>query len=144
MIRNVQASDRAQWDGLWRGYQDFYKVSLPEAVTETAWARFFDAGEAVYCQVAEEDGVLLGFVQYLFHRHTWTIQNVCYLVDLFTVPAARGKGVGRGLIEAVYDAAKAANAPRVYWMTQESNAQAMVLYDKVAEKSGFLQYRKQM
>jgi GNAT superfamily N-acetyltransferase len=142
IIRPLDPADRPAWEVLWRGYQVFYKTDLPDVVTETTWTRFFAADEPVHALVAEADGVLLGLVHYLFHRSTWMIEPVCYLQDLFTAGAARGRGVGRGLIEAVYKAASAEGCSRVYWMTHETNAQAMRLYDQVAEKSGFLQYRK--
>ena len=101
----------------------------------------FRCGRAGACLVAEDNGSLVGLVHYIFHRNTWMVGDVCYLEDLFTAPHARGQGVGRALIEAVYDKARQAGSSRVYWMTQESNAQAMLLYDKVANKPGFLQYR---
>ena len=143
-VREIQPTDRPQWDVLWQGYLTFYKITLPQATTETTWARFFDAAEPVHCLVAEDNGQLLGLVHYIFHRNTWMVGDVCYLEDLFTAPQARGQGVGRALIEAVYDKARQAGSSRVYWMTQESNAQAMLLYDKVATKPGFLQYRKNL
>lgn len=144
IIRQVAEADRAKWAPLWLGYQAFYKVALSDAVTDKTWARLFDVAEPVHCLVAEENGALIGLVHYIFHRNTWMTEDVCYLQDLFTAEAARGKGVGRKLIEAVYQRAKAAGASRVYWMTHESNTQAMILYDKVAVKSGFLQYRKEL
>ena len=91
---------------------------------------------------AEQDGRLLGLVHYLFHRATAMVEDTCYLADLFTNQKARGKGVGRRLIEAVYEAARAAGSSRVYWQTHESNATAQRLYDRVAERSGFIVYRK--
>jgi GNAT superfamily N-acetyltransferase len=96
----------------------------------------------MHALVAESEGELLGLVHFLYHRSTTLIAPVCYLQDLFTVPAGRGKGVGRALINAVYDRAAAAGSPRVYWQTHETNTVAMTLYDKVADKSGFLVYRK--
>jgi GNAT superfamily N-acetyltransferase len=105
------------------------------------WSRFFDGYEPMHALVAEADGGLIGIVHYLFHRNTSMIGPTCYLQDLFTAPAARGRGVGRALIEAVYAAARAAGAGRVYWMTHETNRTAMRLYDQVAERSGFVQYR---
>jgi GNAT superfamily N-acetyltransferase len=144
VIRDAALADRTQWALLWKGYQEFYKVDLPEPTTDTTWKRFFDAAEPVHCMVAEKDGELVGLVHYIFHRNTWMAGPVCYLQDLFTSTAARGHGVGRALIEAVYAKAREAGASRVYWTTHETTAQAMILYDKVAEKSGFLQYRKQV
>lgn len=145
-IRPVTAADYAAWKPLWDGYNAFYgrsgATALPEAVTRTTWARFHDPAEPVHALVAERDGELLGLAHYLFHRSTTQLEPSCYLQDLFTVPAARGLGVGRALIERVYEQASTARAPRVYWQTHETNATAMRLYDQVAEKSGFVVYRK--
>src|SRR3954471_9862956 len=145
-IRSVTSQDHDQWLPLWDGYNAFYGRSGPTAlapeITGVTWQRFFDAYEPVHPLVAESDGRLLGLTHYLFHRSTTAIEPSCYLQDLFTTEQARGKGVGRALIEAVYGAAKAAGASRVYWQTHETNVTAMKLYDQVAEKSGFLVYRK--
>lgn len=143
-IRPVVDADFAQWLPLWTGYNTFYKRTLPEEITAETWARFLDPGEPMHALVAEQDGELLGLVHYLFHRATAMIENTCYLADLFTNQKARGKGVGRLLIEAVYDAARTARASRVYWQTHETNAVAQVLYNEVAERSGFIVYRKQL
>jgi GNAT superfamily N-acetyltransferase len=106
------------------------------------WARFFDAYEPVHALVAERGGELLGLTHYLFHRSTTAIEPLCYLQDLFTAKAARVKGVGRAPINGVYEQARRAGCPRVYWQTHESNHTAMQLYDKIAERSGFVVYRK--
>ena len=143
-IRPVTATDSAQWAPLWEGYNTFYKRVLPDEVTQATWSRFFDAAEPVHALVAEQDGQLLGLVHYLFHRATAMIELNCYLSDLFTNEAARGKGVGRALIEAVYEKARLAGSSRVYWQTHETNTVAQGLYNKVAERSGFIIYRKQI
>jgi GNAT superfamily N-acetyltransferase len=147
-IRAVRREDYEQWLPLWQGYNAFYgrsgETALPPAVTAATWGRFFDAYEPVWALVAEEDGRLLGLVHYLFHRVTNRVEPVCYLEDLFTAEAARGRGVGRALIEAVYERAKAAGVTRVYWQTQETNATARRLYDRVAERSGFIVYGKEV
>jgi GNAT superfamily N-acetyltransferase len=106
------------------------------------WARFFDADEPVHALVAEHEGRLVGLVHYLFHRSTTLLGPTCYLQDLFTDAALRGRGVGRALIAAVNERARAEGAERVYWMTHETNATAMKLYDQVAEKPGFVIYRQ--
>jgi GNAT superfamily N-acetyltransferase len=144
VVRAPTAADFAQWLPLWTGYNTFYKRVLPDAVTQTTWQRFFDEAEPVHALVAEHDGQLLGLVHYLFHRATAMIEPTCYLADLFTSQAARGKGVGKKLIEAVYDKAGAAGCSRVYWQTHETNAVAQVLYNNVAERSGFIVYRRQL
>ena len=106
------------------------------------WARFYDAYEPMHALVAESSGTLLGLTHFIYHRSTIQLSPSCYLQDLFTADAARGRGVGRALILAVYERAKAAGSPRVYWLTHETNTLAMQLYDHVAEKSGFIVYRK--
>ncbi|MCO6048308.1 GNAT family N-acetyltransferase [Mesorhizobium sp. RP14(2022)] len=142
IIRPVEPGDLDQWLLLWQGYLEFYKQPFDRTVTETTWARFFDPSEPVHALVAESENQLVGVTHYIFHRNTWMVNPVCYLQDLFTAPQARGRGVGRKLIEAVYEAAKAAGSPRVYWLTRETNAQAIALYAKIAERSGFIQFRK--
>lgn len=145
-IRPVSRQDYAQWLPLWLGYNAFYGragvTSLPDAIIAMTWARFFDPDEPVHALVADRGGQLLGLAHYLFHRSTITIEPSCYLQDLFTSESARGQGVGRGLIEGVYDQARIAGSHRVYWQTHETNRTAMQLYDQIAEKSGFLVYRK--
>ncbi|UVK38304.1 GNAT family N-acetyltransferase [Mesorhizobium sp. AR10] len=151
-IRPVTRQDFDQWLPLWDGYNAFYgrsdETALPNEITEMTWSRFFDAYEPMDALVAESrgdtgsKGQLLGLVHYLYHRSTTAIAPNCYLQDLFTSEASRGKGVGRALINGVYDRAKAAGSGRVYWLTHETNHRAMKLYDKVGERSGFVVYRK--
>ena len=145
-IRHVTRQDYDQWLPLWDGYNEFYGRSGPTAlnpdITRMTWARFFDAYEPVHALVAEKDGALLGLTHYLFHRSTTAIEPSCYLQDLFTAQAARGQGVASALVYAVYEKARIAGSPRVYWQTHETNLTAQRLYDKVAERSGFIVYRK--
>jgi GNAT superfamily N-acetyltransferase len=143
-VRPVASTDLAQWEALWEGYNTFYERTVPPEITRMTWSRFFDGYEPVHALVAEKDGRLLGLVHYLFHRSTTLIGPTCYLQDLFTTEAARGQGVGRALIESVYERARTAGSLRVYWQTHETNVTAMALYDKVAERSGFLVYRKRL
>lgn len=145
-IRPIVRGDYEQWLPLWDGYNAFYgrsgTTALDPAITAMTWSRFFDAYEPMHALVAESEGRLVGLTHYLFHRSTTSIGPNCYLQDLFTSEAARGKGVGAALIEGVYEAARKAGSPRVYWLTHETNATAIALYDKVAERSGFIVYRK--
>ena len=147
-IRTVEPDDFPAWKVLWDGYNAFYgrhgATALPAEITLTTWSRFFDAYEPMHALVAEHDGKLIGLVHFLLHRSTIQLHPNCYLQDLFTAEAARGKGVGRSLIEQVYAWAKAQRVERVYWQTHETNTTAMRLYDTVAEKSGFVVYRKQI
>ena len=147
-IRPVARQDYDAWLPLWDGYNKFYgrfgKTALPIEITRMTWARFFDAYEPVHALVAESEGKLVGLVHYLFHRSTTLIEPNCYLQDLFTDERTRGKGVGRALIEAVYERARVAGCGRVYWLTHETNATARKLYDKVAENTGFIVYRKML
>ena len=143
-IRMAREADFAHWLPLWKGYQAFYKTSLTEATTATTWSRFHDPAEPMHCAVAELDGNLIGMVHYIRHRSCWTVGDYIYLQDLFAAPEGRGRGVGRALIEHVYAQAALAGASRVWWLTHESNTQAMQLYDRIADKSGFVQYRKML
>ena len=110
VIRPVGADERAAWEPLWNGYLAFYKATLAPGASDVAWQRFHDPDEPMFLLGAYVDGKLTGIVQYLFHRSTWTPGNYCYLQDLFVSDGARGLGVGRALIEAVYEKAKAAGA----------------------------------
>ena len=141
-IRMACDADFAQWLPLWQGYQTFYKTAIADQVTATTWARFLDPQEPMHCAVAEIDGQLVGMVHYIFHRSCWTEGDYVYLQDLFATEARRGQGIGRALIEHVYAAASQAKASRVHWLTHETNTAAMHLYDRIADKSGFVQYRK--
>jgi GNAT superfamily N-acetyltransferase len=125
-------------------YKRFGATALPDAITRVTWERFFDAYEPMYAMVAEDGERLVGLVHYLWHRSTITIEPTCYLQDLFTAEGARGKGVGRALIEAVYEQARLAGVAQVYWRTHVSNATARRLYDQVAEESGSLVYKKRL
>jgi GNAT superfamily N-acetyltransferase len=145
-VRLVARADYDQWLPLWDDYNAFYGRSGPTAlapeITAMTWARLFAAYEPVHGLVAESRGQLLGLTHYLFHRSTTAIEPLCYLQDLFTLEAARGKGVGRALINEVYQQARRAGSPRVYWQTHQTNLTARRLYDKLADDSGFVIYRK--
>jgi GNAT superfamily N-acetyltransferase len=148
LVRDLRNEDFPRWKPLWDGYNAFYgrsgETALPEIVTNLTWARFFDGYDPIYALVAERDGQLLGLVHYLFHRSSTSLTSNCYLQDLFTVESARGKGVGRALIQEVYRRAERAGSGKVYWQTHETNSHAMKLYDQVAEKSGFIVYAKNL
>jgi GNAT superfamily N-acetyltransferase len=147
-IRPVVQEDFPAWKVLWDGYNAFYgrkgETALPIETTKTTWSRFFDAYEPMHAIIAVSSGNVLGLAHYLFHRSTIHHNSICYLQDLFTIEAARGKGIGHALINAVSEHARAGGSPRVYWQTHETNAVAMLLYDKVAVKSGFVVYRKEL
>src|SRR6185437_1644718 len=126
IIRPIERADYARWEPLWDGYNAFYGRAGPTAlapeITQATWARFFDQAEPVHALVAESGAGLVGLAHYLFHRSTTLLAPICYMQDLFTAHAARGQGVGRRLIEAVYARARAAGSARVYWQTHETNA----------------------
>lgn len=143
-IRPIEPRDREQWEPLWAGYNLFYqRPDFPREITEVTWRRFFDPDEPVFGAVAESEGRVVGLVHYLFHRSTTTVEDVCYLQDLFTDPETRSRGVGRALIEFVYEQARAAGLSRVYWQTAENNP-ARKLYDQVAELTAFRRYVKEL
>ena len=148
VIRPVQPQDWTRWLPLWHGYNAFYGRSgasaLPEEITRSTWSRLFDGYEPVHALVAQQGEQLVGLTHYLFHRSTTQLGPNCYLQDLYTAEAARGRGVGRALIEAVGERAKAGGAGSVYWQTHQTNTTAMRLYDQVAAKSGFIVYRREL
>ena len=143
MIRPLTATDETDWRRLWTAYLAFYNTVLPEETFVTTFSRMLSGKDnEFHGLLAVLDGKPVGLTHYLFHRSGWFTDNICYLQDLYADPAVRGKGIGRALIEAVYERASAAKAPKVYWMTQENNATARQLYDRIAVKSPFLVYQK--
>ncbi len=142
-VRPLVAEDEPHWRALWRDYLAFYETELPEDVYASSFARLLgDDPHDFHGLIAEIDGTPVGLVHYLFHRHGWKIENVCYLQDLYAVPEVRGQGVGRKLIEAVYGAADEAGAPSVYWLTQDFNAEARKLYDRLGQLTPFIKYAR--
>lgn len=140
-IRPLQKSDRAQWDALWNGYLEFYEASLPPETYDATFAALL-LGQDMCALVAEQEGRLLGLVHVVFHAHCWRPEGVTYLQDLFALPEARGMGVGRALIEAVYALADARGRPSVYWTTQDHNTVARQLYDRVGQLTPFIKYAR--
>lgn len=142
-VRPLGLTDHDAWLSLWQGYQAFYKAAIPDETTRTTWSRLLDPTEPMHAALATgDDGRAVGLVHWLTHRSTWTPGDYCYLQDLFVAPDARGRGVGRQLIEYVYREAAALGCSRVYWLTHETNRDAMALYNRVADQTGFVQYRK--
>ena len=142
-IRPLTVEDRLEWGGLWHAYLAFYETQLPDAVYDSTFARLLGGDPNDFsCFVAETDGRLVGLTHFLFHRHAWKVENVCYLQDLFASPQVRGTGVGRALIEAVYAEADRRGAPDVYWKTQDFNHTARKLYDRVGQLTPFIKYRR--
>ena len=141
-IKSIGPRDKPAWLPLWRGYQAFYKVDIAAAVTQSTWFRMLDPSEPVHGALAVLDGKAVGLVHFLFHRSTWTVSNICYLQDLFVTPGNRSLGIGERLVAHVYEQARIAGCPEVYWLTHETNTTAMKLYDRVAKRDGFVQYSK--
>lgn len=143
IVRELRAEDEPQWRELWTGYLEFYETSVPEDVYRTYFQRLLgDDPQDYHGLVAEKDGELIGLTHYLFHRHGWRIENVVYLQDLYVSEAVRGTGAGRALIEAVYAKADEAGCPSVYWLTQDFNATARQLYDRIATLTPFIKYQR--
>lgn len=147
-VRDVARGDFGAWLPLWDGYNAFYgrvgQTALPRDVTDTTWSRFFDAYEPVHCLVAQSGDRLVGMVHYIFHRNTTMVGPTCYLQDLFTSQEVRGRGIGRALIGGVYAKAREAAVQRVYWHTHETNVTAQKLYETLADRPGFILYRKDL
>ncbi|HEY0286462.1 MAG TPA: GNAT family N-acetyltransferase [Pseudomonas sp.] len=143
-IKAVTDDDHAQWLPLWLAYLRFYKTELPDNVSQSTWQRLLDAHEPTHAALAWKDGKAVGMVHFIYHRSNWSIHNACYLQDLFVTPEQRGAGVGRLLIEHVYAAAKQDGCDKVHWLTHETNATAIQLYERIAERPGFIQFRKML
>jgi len=142
-IRALRTEDRDAWAEMWRDYLAFYETTVPEAIYATTFSRLIgDDPQDFSCFVAEEDGKLVGLTHFLFHRHAWKVEQVCYLQDLYARPETRGTGVGRALIQAVYDQADRKGAPSVYWLTQEFNHTARQLYDRIGTLTPFVKYNR--
>lgn len=143
-VEYVGEKDYEEWFPLWKKYQVFYKVDIPDSVTKHTWKRFFNPIESVFCMVAKQDGKVVGFAHYLFHRSTWAEKDYCYLEDLFVCENVRGKHIGKQLIESVKIKARKRHASHLYWHTHETNYRGQRLYDWVAKKSGMIEYRMQV
>ncbi|MEN3794611.1 GNAT family N-acetyltransferase [Fulvimarina sp. MAC3] len=142
-IRPLTLDDEPEWRALWTGYLTFYETTLADDVYRSSFARMLSGAAGEFRGlVAARDGKLVGLTHYLFHRHGWRIEDVCYLQDLWVEPDHRGRGIARALIEAVYGAADAHGCGKVYWMTEETNTTARLLYDRIATKSGFIEYKR--
>ncbi|AUB77439.1 GNAT family N-acetyltransferase [Pseudomonas paraversuta] len=141
-IKPASAADHDQWLPLWQAYLSFYKTELPAAVSQSTWERFLDPGEPTHLALAWKGNEAVGMVQFIYHRSNWSIGNSCYLQDLFVSPQVRGTGAGRLLIEHVYATAKDNQCAKVHWLTHETNATAIQLYERIAERPGFIQFRK--
>ncbi len=142
-VRPLQASDKAEWSRLWSAYLAFYETSRPADLHDLYFERLLGDDPRDYSGlIAEVDAKPAGLAHYLFHRHGWSEADVCYLQDLYADPAHRGHGVGRALIEAVYAAADAASADQVYWLTQDFNATARRLYDRIGKVTPFIKYNR--
>lgn len=143
-VRPLVGADRAAWDALWKGYLDFYKTALPKTQYDLTFQRYLDPSEPMFAYLAERNGAPRGLVHIILHRSGWLDRPTCYLQDLFVEPGERGTGMGRALIEHVYDVMKAAGGTRVYWLTHEMNKTARKLYDAIATNDGFIQYGKSL
>lgn len=141
-IRRVSADDHAAWLPLWQAYLRFYKTELPDAVSQSTWQRLLDEHEPTHAALAWDGDTAVGLVHFIYHRSNWSIENSCYLQDLLVTEQSRGTGVGRQLIEFVYATAKADGCCKVHWLTHETNATAIQLYERIAERPGFIQFRK--
>jgi GNAT superfamily N-acetyltransferase len=140
-IRLVTAEDHAAWLPLWQAYLRFYNTELPGAVTQSTWQRLLDDREPTHGALAWNGDTAVGLVHFIYHRSNWSIENSCYLQDLLVTEQSRGTGVGRQLIEFVYATAKTDGCCKVHWLTHETNATAIQLYERIAERPGFIQFR---
>lgn len=141
-IRKLQNADKPQWLDLWQGYLHFYRADIKPQVTDHTFGRLCEDPQ-VYGLVAEDkDGNLLGLMNLIFHPSTWSSVGYCYIEDLYVSPAARGQKVSEKLFEQAYQLADEKGSDRVYWTTQEYNAPARSLYDKIGRRTSFVVYER--
>lgn len=140
LIRSALPADEDAWRRLWRGYCDFYAATVPDHITDRTWKRILDPDSAILCMVAEVEGQVCGFANCVVHENTWEIQPVCYLEDLFVVPSARGRGIGRAMIDWLRNAMRAEGWARLYWVTRQDNAAARKLYDQFTPADDYVRY----
>lgn len=143
-VRALRADDRVAWRRLWTGYLEFYESSVTDEVYASTFGRLLDPNrqEQQALVAVDEHDRPVGLVHFIFHPHNWRIEEVCYLQDLFVDPDLRGTGAGRALIEAVYAAADENGTPTVYWLTQDFNTSARLLYDRIADVTPFVKYQR--
>jgi GNAT superfamily N-acetyltransferase len=143
MIRAVEAADFAPWERLWLAYLRFYRAEVSSEVTATTFRRLCEQTDGMIGLVAvDEQSGLTGLAHLVFHPSTWSADSYCYLEDLFVIPAARGTGTARQLLDAAFAEAGRRGAARTYWETQEFNAPARSLYDQVAHRTSFVVYER--
>ena len=143
IVRPIEATDEAEWRRLWKAYLDFYETSVPEEVYQTTFRRLLDPDRPQQMGLlAVKDGKPVGLVHYIYHAHNWRIEDICYLQDLYADPEVRGTGIGRKLIQAVYDIADRDGCPAVYWTTQDFNHEARKLYDRIGHLTPFIKYSR--
>ncbi len=140
-IKPLMAADQPHWRRLWDAYLNFYNTDLPEATIANTWQNLIHNDVPIYGFGAYLDGVLVGITHIVIHPNTWNVTDCCYLEDLYVDNRVRGQGVGRALIQHVYDFASSQQCNRVYWTTQEDNTAARQLYDTLAHKTDMVQYR---
>lgn len=143
-LRPVTEADHAAWRALWNAYLAFYETALADDVSAITWQRFLDPAEPAHAALAWIEGEAVGLVQWIYHRSNWSIANACYLQDLYVAHTQRGLGIGRRLIAHVGEAARTAGCAKVHWLTHETNATAIALYQRVAEQPGFIQFRQML
>ena len=143
IIRNLKLDDKPEWVKLWRSYLDYYSTSLSDEIYHQTFSRLLDLNlPEQNGLIALEDDKPVGIVHFIYHPHNWRIEDVCYLQDLYTDPNFRGLGIGRSLMEAVYEAADANSTPNVYWLTEEFNKTARQLYDRIGNLTPFIKYQR--
>lgn len=142
IIRQIEPTDQSEWRRLWTAYLQFYDSTLPDRVYETAFARITGEDPRFNGLLAVHDGKPVGLVHFIHDESFWHPEGRIYLQDLYADPEIRGQGIGRALIEAVYAAADRVGRPAVWWLTQDFNATARQLYDRIGVKSPFIKYNR--
>ena len=135
IIREIQAQDKNRWRELYRGYADFYQAKMNETILNTVWEWLQDETHELNGLVYETDGSIVALAHYRRMPSPIRGKDIGFLDDLFVVPEYRGRKIGEQLINRLKEISRAENWNLIRWITQENNATAKRLYDKVAQKT---------
>ncbi|MDR6540306.1 ribosomal protein S18 acetylase RimI-like enzyme [Acinetobacter bereziniae] len=131
-----------QWLPLWQGYLRFYNAQMSDEQIRLSWKRITNPDQMdMFGFAIKVNGQVVGFVHLISHPSMWTNLPYCYLQDLFIKEQFRNQGLAQQLIEHCYQVCTG-KFDRIYWLTQVSNITAQYLYDRIATKTGFIQYKK--
>ena len=140
MIRYLEQNDKENWEKLYNGYADFYKVPMNTLILDTLWNWIQDDNHIVNGICYELEGKIVGIAHYRTMPRPIRGQYIGFLDDLFVEPDFRRKKIAQKLINHLKSLSKSNNWDGIRWITHSSNDNAKKLYDKIANNTGFELY----